>query len=533
MTDHDRLHDLIQSPPEQVESILSGLLDVPEPDLAQMARWAGGLFAASRHDLASRVFRRWTELRPQDPEPWSNLGLCLLLSRQAAAALEALEQALALDDGYAPAMNNLCDVYKELGLPDRQLQMALAAVAQQPGSAQAFNNLGSALRENGRFDEALHAYNTSLLIDPANFEARFNKACVAADAGEHAEALSGFAHALEAPGIAQREQVLVAYHRAYSQLALGQLQDGWRGYESGFSPWVPLSLARRPDRQFDVPRWQGQPLAAGQRLLIWREQGIGDELRFATLLRALDVGAGQVILETEPRLAGMLRRSFPSFVVREQAMSRPDGGSALHKDFEYQLPIGSLPQLLMQDRRLFGSLGGYLQPSADAVARIGSRLSGHAGRQLVGLCWRSHQLSVTRNRKYTTLEDWGPVLSRPDTIFVNLQYGDCEQEIAAAEQALRIRILRWADIDLKDDLETLLGILHHLDLVITPSTAVLGFAGAMGRPTLYLGHQNWLMLGETERYPWYASVMPLVVPPTQAVATTLPAARVCMDQLLH
>jgi hypothetical protein len=55
----------------------------------------------------------------------------------------------------------------------------------------------------------------------------------------------------------------------------------------------------------------------------------------------------------------------------------------------------------------------------------------------------------------------------------------------------------------------------------------------MGRPTLYLGHRNWLMLGETERYPWYASVIPIVVSPTQAVAMTLPAARARMDQLLR
>ena len=100
------------------------------------------------------------------------------------------------------------------------------------------------------------------------------------------------------------------------------------------------------------------------------------------------------------------------------------------------------------------------------------------------------------------------------------------------ERALGISILRWPDMDLKDDLEGLLGLMHHLDLVITPSTAVLGFAGAAGRPTVYLGHQNWLLLGERERYPWYASVHPAVVPPTHAVASAIPEARRRMDAIL-
>ena len=100
------------------------------------------------------------------------------------------------------------------------------------------------------------------------------------------------------------------------------------------------------------------------------------------------------------------------------------------------------------------------------------------------------------------------------------------------ERSLGIGLLRWPDLNLKDDLEAVLGLLHHLDLVITPSTAVLAFSGAIGRPTLYLGHQNWLMLGESKRYPWYASVHPVVVPPTQAVASAIFEARHRLDVLL-
>ena len=532
MNDTPRIPDLIHAPLAEQEAWIDAFLSRAEPDLGTMAELAAGLFSQARHALAAKVFARWTELTPDNPEPWNNLGLCWLLLRQVDLARTALEQALAIDPAFAAAMNNLCDVYKELGKPELQLQVALSAVALQPGSAQAFNNLGTALRENGMLAEAVHAFDTSLMLDPNAFEARFNKACVAADAGDHDTALDSFRLALAAPGIGARERGLVEYHLAYVHLAQGRLEEGWRGYEQGFSPWVPRSLARRPDRHFSVPRWSGQRLQAGQTLMIWREQGIGDELRFATLLDRLDVGSGRVIIETEARLLPMLQRSFPQFTVREQAMSEPDGGTPLLQDYDFQLPIGSLPLLLMKQRSAFEGLGGYLQPAQAEVDRFGSRLASFAGQRKVGICWRSHKLSATRNRKYTTLHEWGPILARPDTVFVNLQYGDCEQEIIEVERALGTRILRWPDLDLKDDLEGVLGLMHHLDLVITPSTAVLGFAGAAGRPTVYLGHQNWLMLGESERYPWYASVHAVVVPPTQAVASAIPDARRRMDAIL-
>ncbi len=532
MNDKPSLPALIHGPIAQAQALLAAYLKQDHPDVATMGELAAGFFSVARYELAAQVFARWTELTPDNPEAWSNLGLCLMRQKQAGNARAVLEQALQIDASYAPAMNNLCDVYKELGLTDRQLEMALTAVGLQPGSALAFNNLGTALRENGLLAEAVHAYDTSLMLDPDAFEARFNKACVAADAGDHATALATFRLALAAPRVGTRERELVEYHLSYLHLALGELDAGWRGYERGFSRWVPLSLARRPERRFSVPRWTGQPLQEGQTLMIWREQGIGDELRFATLLQRLDAGQGRVIIEAEARLVAMLQRAFPHCTVRTQAMSEPDGGDPLFNDYDFQLPIGSLPMILMRDRSAFGGLGGYLTPLQTEAERFGRRLAAYAGKRIVGICWRSHKLSATRNRKYTTLDAWGPILSRPDTVFVNLQYGDCEQEIVDIEQALGIEILRWPDLNLKDDLEALLGLMHHLDLVITPSTAVLAFAGASGRPTVYLGHQNWLMLGERERYPWYASVHPVVVPPIQAVATAIPEASRLMEALL-
>jgi ADP-heptose:LPS heptosyltransferase len=144
------------------------------------------------------------------------------------------------------------------------------------------------------------------------------------------------------------------------------------------------------------------------------------------------------------------------------------------------------------------------------VQTFKNRLSGFSGKKLVGICWRSGLFSIARNSNYTALLDWKDLLSQQDFQFVNLQYGDCENELLEIEAALGIQILRWTDLDLKNDLENVLGLIKNLDAVVTVGTAVSSLAGSCNVQTYLLAKPGWMMLGQTERYPWYACVTPLL-----------------------
>ncbi len=526
------LHALLQAPPDQADSLLADVLANRQPDLAMLGELVAGLFGASRYALAAMVFARWTELQPKNPEPWSNLGLCLLLLRDTDKARQLIEYALELDPSFIAARYNLGDVYKELGQQEARLANARACVALQPAAAIAHNNLGTALQDIGQSYAAKQAFLQALQCDPGYFEAQFNLARLASDQGDTASATAFFEQARAWPGLDPQRRELVEYHLAYEYLTEGRLSEGWDLYEHGFSPLVPLSIARRPDRHFTVPQWDGRPLEPGQTLMLWREQGIGDELRFLSLLPLLDTGEGRLIIETEARLVDMLQRSFPHASVRVQQMSEGDGGQQTMHDYDLQLPVGSLPQLLMRDASVYDRLGAWLKAAPAQRERFAQRLAALEGKRKVGICWRSHQLSATRNRKYTALTDWQDVLATPDTVFVNLQYGDCEAELQAMEQTLGISILRWPDVNLKDDLEAVLGIMANLDLVISPSTAVLPMAGAIGVPAIFLGHQTWMLLGEKHRYPWFSSVQTIVVPATEMVSSCLNQVPALMQRIL-
>lgn len=500
----------------QAEDTLGQALQDESLDASEMAELATLLIQSARYGLAAMVFAKWTERAPANPEPWTNLGYCLLKQNKAEDAKTITEYALELSPNYFPAKTSLCDIYLQLGLHDQQLVMAQVCVTAQPKSCIAHNNLGTALWHNGQIDNAKQAFTESLRIDGHYFEARLNLGKLMSDEGEHVTAKAEFETLLKEKALNTQTREVVEYYLAFEYLNAGQLQQGWENYERGFSQSVSPLLARQPDRIFQLPRWLGEPLLKDQKLLIWREQGIGDELRFLALLQILQVDQSQWIIETDPRLVDVLQRSFPKAVVRSQRWPLQDAATPT---LGYQIPVGSLPGICMTSSDHLPKLSGYLSASPWQIGRFAQRLSAHAGKTKIGICWRSHKLNAVRNKKYSALKDWGALLRMPNTCFVSLQYGDAEAEILEVEKQLGISILRWSDVDLKDDLEAVLGLMQNLDHVVSTSTAVVPLAGALGRPTVFLGHASWVLLGKTDHYPWHASVRPVLVPKNLPVSS--------------
>jgi hypothetical protein len=110
-------------------------------------------------------------------------------------------------------------------------------------------------------------------------------------------------------------------------------------------------------------------------------------------------------------------------------------------------------------------------------------------------------------------DQWKPVLAIPGVTFVNLQYGDCAEELEAARRDLGVEIWQPPGIDLKQDLDDVAALCAALDLVMGPSNATSCLAGAGGAPLWLLSTPGaWPMLG-TQRYPWYPQAR-VFLPPT-------------------
>jgi hypothetical protein len=286
---------------------------------------------------------------------------------------------------------------------------------------------------------------------------------------------------------------------ALARLTRGDLQQGWGGYE-----WRWQTIAQR--RAFPVPDWDGGSLAQ-RTLLVHAEQGIGDELLFASCFPEVVAQASHVIIECAPRLATLLQRSFPTATV--YAGRRLDDDLSWLQQLpaiDVQVAAGSLPRHNRSTLAHFPPRARYLVPDGARQAFWQQRLATLGTGLLVGLSWRS-----LRSRRgaphYTCLAQWDTVLQVAGIHWVNLQYDDSVSELTAAQQRLGITIHTWDDLDVFHDLEGVAALMSQLDLIIAPETMMAVLAASLGQPVWRLSvcTRDWDGLG-TDVAPWFPSM---------------------------
>ena len=496
------LSQLIEKAPQNVELLM----------MRGEAYLRGEQFEAGLIDYAKVV-----ELDNTNKVALVNFGVALIRCNRQPDAKDILEYLLDIDPKNFDAQINLCNVYQTLGKSEESLQCAMRAIELRPNAALAYNNLGTALGDLNHVQEAREAFATTLSLDPNFIPAIINLAQTEIKLENFAEGVRQYENALKNKHISITQAEMVKYYLGYSYLSQGELAKGWDYYEYGFSSLLPVS-ALRSTRKFLQSRWDGV-VHAGKTLLIWREQGIGDEIEFSTCLHDLTQFSMNIVVECEPRLLSLLQRTYPNFYFRPASVLA--NGFPVFEDFDFQYPMGSLPKLYRRDFSNFRKNNNTFLLNEENVQKFERLLQPYRARKLVGLCWRSGLLSIQRNDSYTHLTDWEYLLQQPDFVFVNLQYDDCEAELQNIENKLGISIVRWSDLDLKNDLENLLALIKNLDAVVTVGTAVSSFSGVVDTPTFVLSKPSWMMLGQTEHYPWFKSVRLLTPEKGQHIASSI------------
>jgi hypothetical protein len=267
-------------------------------------------------------------------------------------------------------------------------------------------------------------------------------------------------------------------------LTIGDFAGGW-------------THKRWPAQDFGCPRWRGEPLA-GKSLYVVSEEGLGDQVMFASMFPDLLATGARCSFEAHPRLEQLFARSFPAAEVVAQ---RP-GREALRAD--YHVPMSGLGEFLRRGRDEFPAHSGYLAAGPSRRLHWRTRLTALGPGLRVGISWRGGTERTDRRLRSIALEQWRPILRRSGARFVSLQYGDCRQELEAM-RAEGIAIAHWQEA--VDDLDEGAALICELDLVISVPTTAIHLAGALARPVWVLvpARPGWRYLREGERLPWYPS----------------------------
>jgi tetratricopeptide (TPR) repeat protein len=493
---HMNLGNILQSQGKLADAVASHDRALSfKPNFAEACFNRGNaLQAQGKLDDAVASYRRALSLKPGMPEAHGNMGNALQAQKRLDEAVDCYERALAIKPDYAEAHYNLGNARQAQDLLTEAANCYQRALAIKPHLPEAHYNLGNTRQAQDDLEAAAICFERALALKPSYAEAHYNLACILQQQGRLAEALPSFERAVSLkPDYAQAR-----FGQALAQIQNGDFAQGWSSYESR---WQSIDHDT-PMRAYPQPLWNGQKLPSG-RLLLWGEQGVGDEIMFAGLLPDVIRTGSQITLECEARLQPLFVRSFPSIEVICGA--RPAAVSVQDSEFAAHLPTGSLPGLFRTTQAQFvGSTSPYLK--ADPIERDRFRERYSDGRRLVGLAWQTRNHKTGRKRSIN-LAEFAPLLALPGIRWISLQYGDFDAlDQQAAEARAPIHIDRT--VDQLTDLDRFAAQVAAMDQVVTVDNSTAHLAGALGVPVWVLlpFAADWRWLKESEDSPWYPSM---------------------------
>jgi len=506
-----------------------------EPDYAEAYNNLGNVLAEQdRLEESISAYHSALEIDPEYSEAYNNLGVTLRAQGSLEKSVLAYRQAVQIDPEFANAYYNLGCLLQETGELEDSIRAYCKVLKINPEYMEVYNNLGLALRKQDRLEESVQVYRQAIEIKPDYVEAYNNLGNILAEQDRLAESIDAYRQALKINSdyseaynnlgsalqlntdfkaakrayckVLEMQPQFAAAHKNLGLLSLlmGDFQNGWKEYEWR---WQCDDFAAERHR-FPQPFWDGSSLNQ-KTILVWTEQGVGDEIMFSSMLPTLlkiDVG---VIVECTRRLIPFFQRAFPGvrFIPRENPVNR----QLLDMAIDCQIPMLSLGKWLRPSVESFPlDQESYLFSCVEKTKRLRQKYQLLAGgRLLVGISWKSIGSDRRRSRsKSTALESWTSILSRQDCFFLSLQYGDVEREIEEFKSKTDLRIYYDEEIDSLKNLDDFAAQVSALDLIISTSNTTVHVAGGLGKIvwTLLPNPPDWKWMLEGKDSVWYPAM---------------------------
>jgi Flp pilus assembly protein TadD len=454
------------------------------------------LSAQGLHARAIEHFEQALALKPDDTRTLFALGNTARALGMSRPAEEFYRRVLIIEPQRLEAVISVANLLRAQGRFTEAETLLKPALAGNPHAPELWLTLGSTYREMGDLEHAAEHYRQALERRPNYAAALGNLADLLADDGNTEDALALYGRTLKQ----EPDNAQARLNRAVLLLLKGDLKQGWRDYAAR------LKLAGKvPMPDHGLPRWNGGALRRA-RLLVTAEQGVGDQIMFASMIpelaeRAAEEGGG-IILECEPRLAALFARSFPSVAVRPWDVQTREGVVRAHYGWlkaaggaNAAIEMGTLPRFLRKDIKDFPQPNSYLRPDAAEAERWRTFFAG-APRPLIGLVWRSGSTGGHRSLQYAPLEAWAAFIHTLPGSVVSAQYDAKDEEIAILKTMSSRDVLVPPAIDQKNELDRACAMLSTLDAMASAPTAVSWLAAASGALTCKILYDtSWTSFG--------------------------------------
>ena len=482
----------------------------------------------SRFSEASKAFKQVTELNGTSSDGFNNYGISLHDEGKLQEALTAFKKALAFNPHHSGAYYNMGITLQNQGKLEEAIAAYRTLLSLTPNNPEAYCNLGNALKEQNKPDDAIMAFKKALSLQPSHYRAYYNWGNLLKDQGRLEEALEAYEKAVSIqPNYVQAfanmgttlkdqgrlNEAINAYRKVLSinpnhaevNFNLGTLLWLQKDFENAFElmewRWKIEQQRMGVYLESRQPRWDGEH---GKRIFAWKEQGIGDQVMFGSVLTGLSDKSKRLIVECDERLMPLFRRSFNEQIEFVSTRKKVDDS-----DYENHIAIGSLLRFFRNDINDFKKTsGGWLKPDPLRTNQLRKKLRENDDRKVIGISWFTNsKLENSKHRNVSTdiLAEYLRLISGK---YINLQYGETLREIHRLNSMSGVEIHQVDNLDLFNDLDGPTALISACDTVISIDNATVNLAGALGVDTRVLlplrADDRW-GLNSSESY-WYDSV---------------------------
>lgn len=479
----------------EAEELLKSAI-ASKPDFAEAYADLGNVMQLLGKNEQARVsYLKALTIQPDHVPTLNNLGTLLLALQEWNDAANYYEKIVVLQPHFPNAIKNFIHAHHKLDQLTDAIPVLQKVIEIEPACIDAYSGLGFILIKTFKPAQALPFFQRALELNPENAEAQGNMAIALQDLGKLNDAIVAYDKAIQL----NPKNESIKWHRSLAFLLQGQFEKAWPDYE------LRLLNEVAPKRNFNFPRWDGSDIKE-KTILVYAEQGIGDEIMFANCLIDLIAQAKHCVIDCHIKLAPIFRRSFPSATIHGGTQfDAADWLKGVPK-IDLQIPIGSLPLYFRNALDDFPKHTGYLKPDEIKIKKWRDKLNALGSGLKIGFSWRGGTKISRKEMRSLVVEDCLPFLKQEGTHLINLQYDYQESDLMEFSDKYGLNLHNWPEA-IKDYDETA-ALVNNLDLVISVCTAVIHLGGALGKPVWVMAPATpeWRYMQYSETLPWYPSV---------------------------
>jgi tetratricopeptide (TPR) repeat protein len=453
-------------------------------------------------DLALKFIDQSIKLNPNDYIAINILGMIYNGLREYAKAKKIFIHAINLNGEYYPSYSNLAKCLTELNERSEAITYLKKCLSIKPDFLEANNNLANVYSTEGNYEEAIPLYLKILEKEEGNFKVNLNLAIAYFNRKDFFNAKKYFeiANTIDSQSDELRKNYGIYFLYKQDYKKAWEMADGRLKLQSFYLPdaWI---------NNFKNKLWDGEKINLSSKILVIKEQGVGDEILYSSIYPDLLNKFPHVKIESETRLLDLFKKSYANKNAFIPYLSISESKEKL-KEFEFVIMAGTLGRLFRNSIDDFPE-SNCLTASTQMEKEILIKLNKISNKKKIGISWKSKREFLGEG-KSLSLESLSPLLCNSNFEFINLQYGDVEEEIIAFYKKYNKKIHTISNVDLFNDFEKIIALMKQLDLFISVSNSTAHLAGAANIKTCLIKPKSHALFHywnqPTNSTPWYPSI---------------------------